>query len=161
MNLEQLGSAAVTWHRRLARKDDGRGDPASRAALRRARSPLDVCMVDAFYDLRRSVPHADVERLALVASVLAHVDDHQSGQSVARQLAGNGVQPAMHPLRFQRLLQTTGWSEKHRHAVRAVRLLDGRANVDDLARSLASWDDPSTRRRWALDYFEHVTLRND
>lgn len=80
-------------------------------------------------------------RVAVLASVLAHVTQHDK-TPLGRALGPprNGESAKLKPLRLARLLAARGDEEIRDQFRRAVRLLDGSANVGDLAWLILTWD---------------------
>lgn len=153
-----VGQICGAWHARLVGEH---GDAGALAELRRARGPLDVVLVEPFHGLRAALPHANVERLTVVAAVLVHVRRDDRAKQFAGQLAGDGRQPPMNEKRFRALIATGAvWADTHRQFVRAIRLLDATANVRDLATSLYHWDD-HVRRRFALEYYDILQTKKE
>jgi CRISPR system Cascade subunit CasB len=134
---------------------DRKGD---RAELRRARSPQDLLLTPAFHNLNRRLASSDwrsPERIALVAGVLAQVDESDPSAAVPEQFAlppSGGSKARLSGLRFRRLLQNQTPGDAFIPMMRAVRLLNRRVNVYDLANSLYFWGD-HVRRRWAFSYY--------
>ncbi|MCU0589597.1 MAG: type I-E CRISPR-associated protein Cse2/CasB [Syntrophobacteraceae bacterium] len=137
------------------------GDRGQRAALRRCGSLLEVVFVPAFHGLYGSLlshGRVDAEKLALVAGLAAHVKAHvpvSSDGSVAAQMAQarpGGQTALMCGLRFRRLLKIQSREELFPAMVRVIRLLGGRLDLVDLARSVYDWNE-WTRRQWAFDYY--------
>lgn len=158
--------AAVRWWRAL-RDATGPGGGAARARFARLRrlDPKDAAAaIPALHEIiadSRARSDESIDGILLMGTVLAHVHDDDRARGVAAALASRkpgSENPLMHPLRFQRLLQTRDDADLHRGMVRAIRLLDGRANVDDLAWSLYSWND-RVRRAWAIAYYENAPAR--
>lgn len=143
------------------------GDRAARARLRRADGPLDAAAEPAVLLLYRSLygpgwNKTHMVRTLRVALVLVHVRDElrsadgSFAPSLARSLgptAFGGEDAAMSPLRLRALLAARDEGDIVRRFRRAVALLDGRANVRDLANVLLGWELDSTRTRFAFDYF--------
>lgn len=132
--------------------------PADRAAMRRCAAAGEVALLPAYHRLRRDLGQAGekvgAERLAVVCAVLSHVREHDGRASFAEQLAGGeGDKARFSGLRFRRLLAMPSGDELLTGLVRAVRILDGRANVGDLARAVRFWGD-NERLRWARDYYD-------
>ncbi|MGI5862487.1 MAG: type I-E CRISPR-associated protein Cse2/CasB [Myxococcales bacterium] len=132
--------------------------PADRAALRRCATAAEVALLPAYHRLRRDLAAAEksvgAERLAVICAVLSHVRVHDGGASFAQQLtAGEGDKARFSGLRFRRLLAMPSGDELLAGLVRAARILDGRANVADLARAIRFWGD-NERLRWARDYYD-------
>lgn len=173
---DRLGVAALAWWKSL---DDHRGE---RSVLRRCATTDDVRLTRGYHRLRKYVQGAGAdtltpERLAAAAGVLAHVrthytrpDDDQWKWAAFAELAASTEErlrtldegkkwprtrqtPA--PLkenRFKRLLRTDGIEDLYRPLIRAVRLLNGRADVVRLAGDIYFWSE-RTRQNWASRYY--------
>jgi CRISPR system Cascade subunit CasB len=139
------------------------------AELKRADSPLRVAFSPAYHDLLRRLQGAGYrlspdgrERLAALAGVAAHVKQHIDNTRFATQM-GNpnpGSEKArVSELRFRRILATDDVDELYTQLRRAISLLDGTANLIDLAHVLFRWrpiaeQNPSDPRKdWAYDYY--------
>lgn len=144
-------------------------DKGERAELKRAEHPLRVVFSPAYHDLLyrlqaagyRVGPH-DRERLAVLAGLAAHVKQHtDTGHSFATQMGSpkRSDKATVSELRFRRILATDDLSDLYTQLRRAISLLDGTANLRDLARALFRWRpiaeqnpyDP--RKDWAYDYY--------
>ena len=145
-------------------------DKGERAELKRAENPLRVAFSPAYHDLLHRLQEAGYrlgtgsrERLALLAGLAAHVKQHtDSVRSLATQMGspyhGSGKAPVSE-LRFRRLLATDDLGDLYTQLRRALSLLDGAANLMDLAHVLFRWQsiaeqnpyDP--RKNWAYDYY--------
>ena len=132
------------------------GDRATLARLRRAIDPLAAAHEPATIELYRRLelvpPDASqsqiaaaLSRVAVLASLLAHVRDEPK----PRQLLGRALGPTdlkepasavLKPLRLARLLSARGDEEIAIAFRRAIALLDGTANVGDLAWLVLAWD---------------------
>ena len=129
----------VSWHRDLSRGE--------RAELRRAAPAEDVAFSPAFARLLNALPGVDWRRLAVVASLLARVSDHDGRRSVAAACGG-----VVREGRMRRLVETTVRDELPAQLGSILRLLGGSANVADLAAGVYYWGD-QVRRQWAMDYY--------
>ncbi len=151
--------------------EDRRAPAGPRAELRRARTLEEVVFVPLYHDLRRRLGHTGwrrTDRLALVAGVLAQIREHDGAPRFAAQMAASrpGAStkktPVVSPSRFRRLLrigdQPEDLEQLFQQVRRMIALLDKRANVTDLARSLYWWN-AETRKQWALAYYEKVDER--
>lgn len=155
-------TAAQDWWRDLDTRDR-----AGRARLKRA--DLDAAMIDEatlrlFRRLGRRMPR-DLSRIAALAAVLAAVrDDTGRGTPFARQIGFSKMpadpqkpeadnKPLLSVLRFKRLMSAGDDADLARQFRRAVDLLGGRANVEDIKRVVLGWHRPETRRGFAFDYF--------
>lgn len=165
------GERALDWWQRYCSL--AKGDPGTRARLRRCRSATDALGERAAVTLVRqlglagSATAGDDQRLIAglqLARVLAHVEAHDPTLSVMRKAgwkrfpghrkesdAGED-RPTLSEGRFRRLLQTERGEEQVAAFVRLIALLDGSVNVAALAEDFLFWDD-RTRRRWAFDYY--------
>jgi CRISPR system Cascade subunit CasB len=166
-SLEEQAVRARDWWRALQPLDlEGRrvsGDRAALARLRRCASPLEAASEPAAIALYRKLgldhPERDLPRVAVLAGVLAHVRASTRG-SLARQLGsppgGEPQDALLKPLRFKRLVAARGPDETMTAFRRVVHILDGEANVRDLARLMLAWDAAGlgdrVRTRFAFDY---------
>ncbi len=159
----EAASALLAWYRAL------QGDPAARARLRRASTPVEVSYEPAYHRLLQALSPWVEDRLesspgaAAVAGLAAHVREHVPGTSVAAQLAGAGRRggaPKVSENRFRRLLAVEDPAERYAQLVRIVRLLGERLDLLGLADAAYRWD-PQTRQAWAYDYYANtfVTTR--
>jgi CRISPR system Cascade subunit CasB len=142
---------------------DRRGD---RAGLRRAKSTLEVVLQPAFMNLMRSLEEQQgtrinsdlqIQRLALIAGVLSGVEqesDNTMAQLMAKPRSG-GDMPRVSALRFRRLLVIQDPEELLISWKRTLRLLDNKANIQDLVYRLIWWND-RTRREMALEYYRQA-----
>lgn len=150
-----------SWHAWL---DGNRGD---RARLRRAESPEDILLTDAFFHflekMDQAVPNWSQQMpmltSACIAGALSHVktdkqtpsrihsskgntDAGRKIASFAEQLAtpseGKSKAP-MSELRFQQLQKSPTVDDFYRRIIRAIRLLDGNVNVVSLANDIIHW----------------------
>jgi CRISPR type I-E-associated protein CasB/Cse2 len=158
-----IGKTVGAWWRDL----DAR-DRAGRARLRRA--DLDAAMIDEatlrlFARLGDRTPEA-LSRVAVLAMVLAAVgkDTGRDRVVLARQLGFAKVpddpekpaadnKPVLSVLRFRRLMSAADDADLARQFRRAVDLLGGEANAGDIGCVLLGWDQPTTRRDFAFNYF--------
>jgi CRISPR system Cascade subunit CasB len=145
-------------------------DKGERAELKRAESPLRVVFSPAYHDLLHRLQEAGYrlgagsrERLAVLAGLAAHVKQHMANtRSFATQMGysqpGSDKAPVSE-FRFRRILATDDLGELYTQLRRTINLLDGSANLTDLARVLFRWRpiaeqnpyDP--RKDWAYDYY--------
>ena len=145
-------------NREQSEKHRRKGDHSRRIAaeLKRVRRPEDAAFQEGFHQLMRLIPtqnrdqiHA-LEVLALLAPRVAHT----AGLHLPRALAGIDDGKVMSPLRFRRIVETIARRELFLPLMRALRLVDGKADFMHLTRSLLFWDE-DRRRDWARDYYEH------
>jgi CRISPR system Cascade subunit CasB len=157
--LEDIGAVAKRWWRQAIRPDHESGRArAVRAMLRRAESPLDVVVVPEVHDLNHALAAAgrdltrDSERLALVAVVLANIENDTPDRAAARMGGAHASRAPVSALRFQRLVRTRRPGELMRPLTRALAQIDHGANARALARDLLNWGE-TTRRNWCFDYY--------
>jgi len=149
--------AIQQWYKWL---DNNRGD---RARLRRAESPEDIVLTEAFFHFLQQMPDTETwrENLAIsacVAGALSQVKiDRQTNSrignkkdsekpkvmaSFAEQLAtpleSKGKSP-MSELRFQQLQKSTSPEDFYRRIIRAIQLLKGQVNIISLAHDIIQW----------------------
>ncbi len=149
--------AIQRWHKWL---DKNRGD---RARLRRADSPDDILLTEAFFNFLQQMPNTDTWRknLAISASVAGALSqvkiDRQTNSrignkkdsdkskvmaSFAEQLAtpleAKGKAP-MSELRFQQLQKSPSPEDFYRRIIRAIQLLKGQVNIVSLAYDIIQW----------------------
>lgn len=166
-----VAKQARTWWRAL-QPDPVRGEPGDRAALaklRRCSSVVDVLFEPAAQDLARRCGARGggaLERIALVAGVLAHVRVDGPGLPVARQIgpvdATDSTTALCKPVRFRRLLDMAEFDDCLRGFRRLVALADAEMNVSDLAEAVFLWPRPEggdseaadrVRVRWVYEYW--------
>lgn len=145
-------------------------DKGERAELKRAENPLRVVFSPAYHDLLYRLQEAGYrlgtgsrERLALLAGLAAHVKRHTTNErSLAVQMGSpkpGSDRATVSELRFRRILAIDDLGELYTQLRRAISLLDGTANLIDLARVLFRWQpiaeqNPSDpRKNWAYDYY--------
>lgn len=160
----------LTWRMSLDEK------PGERARLRRAESPDDVLLTEAFRRFLQVMPEAwgspkQLPASALVAAIVAHANCHEKGQydnvSFASQLAtprDGDDKPRLSELRFQQLQKSHDPTEFFRRLLRALRILDRNVNIPSLANDALHWMEeyrkgvernPQDRLVfcWASDYY--------
>ena len=156
-----VADIAERWWHDLISVESGRratrgGRRASRAHLRRAATPLEVMYESEALRLIARLPNENPERVAILAGVLAFVDESDT-QGIARAIGrislDDDESAVMSEGRFRRLLQTDG-DELMDAMRRLIRLNKGKANVRDLSFAVLHWGD-SVRKRWIFDYY-HV-----
>lgn len=151
--------------------DDNRGD---RALLRRANNPDDVLLTPAFAHFIQKMPARwaageaalPLTDAAMVAAVISRVKT-PSEKSFAVALASpqeGGSKAVMSELRFQQLQKSRTEEDFFRRVCRALALLNGKANIADLADSILHWlsefrtapaSKPQERLavKWASEYY--------
>ena len=157
-----------------------------RAELRRADSPAALLLCTGFRELARPFRSwlAGHEwrwlGLALAAGVASHVKQINEQNSFAAQLGkpvrGSG-NPPLSALRFSRLNQAHDHDELYRLLIRAVRQLDGKANLPSMVDGILLWcreqdeiaccapfeRSPFQRPalRWATEYFQATEMTEE
>ena len=162
------GQAAAAWWRSLQPADDAgkprRGDRAALARLRRCATTMQAASETATIELcrRLGATERDLDRIALIAAVLAHVREDDRRLRVARQIGVQADKSAMmSDLRFRRLLQAETPDEQLTAFRRLVALARRKLNVADLAESLWRWDDEQRRRAWIYAYHDAPDFQTD
>ena len=150
---EDAREVLMGWWKGLERS---RGD---RAELRRCHGPMEVAFSPAFHGLLKSLekasPSMNKEALVVIVGVLSHVKENDPSKSLAQQMAtpgSSGNNPCVSGLRFRRLLEIKFREQLYEPLIRIVSLLNGRANIADLADSIYYWGG-NVRKRWAYDYY--------
>jgi CRISPR type I-E-associated protein CasB/Cse2 len=151
-----VGSIADAWWKRL------RSKPGAIVRLKRAGSILEIILEPETHLLRRqflSLPgaRADIKVVALVAGVLAWVDE-RSDLSPGTQLGRAAEkQPAIEP-RLRRLLREDrgGGDELLAQWRRMLALLKGASNPSSTAEVLFYWGD-SVKKRLATEFYENCS----
>ena len=154
------GAIALGWWAVLQPGEKRKGDAAALARLRRASTPGEAMLQSAAIELAGALAwRGDWAPVAELAALLAHVRSNDSKRRVAQALGARGASKdprLMSELRFRRLLLAAPGEERMATFRRAIRMVDGRTNVADLAESLLTWDHPvqgeQRRVRWMFDY---------
>jgi CRISPR system Cascade subunit CasB len=147
-----LGQALQKWWEELQLRN------ADRAELRRAESVAEIILLPAFQRVCiRFKPFFQHEknwedRFAAITGLLAHVRS-TTRDTLAYTMSGN-PKPVVSELRFRRLIQRDR-NELFISMIRVLRMLDGKANLHDLAHSVYYWGDP-VKRDWAFTYFPNT-----
>lgn len=139
------------------------GNRAALARLRRCSSPLEAAAEPETAALFRKLGahQKDIGRIAVLASVLAHVrDEPKKSPPIARAIGpppgGQPEDAVVKPVRFRSLMAARTDAELMIAFRRVVALLDRKADVTDLARVLLGWTDDEygdrVRTRFAFDY---------
>lgn len=130
-----------------------------RAQLRRCHDATEVALTPVYHRLRTrlaSCGPVSPARLANVAGVLAHIRTDDESRTIAQQLGGKkkgSTNARLSGLRFRRLLQVQDDTALYTTFMRAVRILDGTANVPNLADTIYWWNE-QTKYKMASDYYE-------
>jgi CRISPR type I-E-associated protein CasB/Cse2 len=163
-----VGAEARKWWQRYCHPRDG--DAASRARLRRARSPQEALLVPAAVVLARrlrvgkDLPDEQAWRLTQalnLARVLSHITDDDDRQpmeaagwkSFPDDPATAKDQPILSEPRFRRLIQAErGGEEQVTAFTRLIQLLNGKMNVASIASDFTFWNDRIVKR-WTFRYY--------
>ena len=145
------------WWRGL-QPDPARGQKGARAALARLRHAptlLAAAMEPETLSLCRalSAQVQDMQKVALIAAILADLREDVRGETFARALGTPEDKPICSFFRFRRLLEATEPEAQLIAFRRALALLKHRGNLRDLAESLLDWND-TRRQRWLYDYYQ-------
>ena len=134
------------WSQALADRQSGRAR-ALAARLRRA-TPVAALAEPEVHDLAHRIGLRDAARLARLVTLLAEVRTHVP-QTLMHRIGG--PEPALSPLRFQRLMRAS--DEELPDALRrAIVAADRTCNVAPLGEDLLFWSE-KTRGRWSFQYF--------
>lgn len=119
---------------------------AHRARLRRCGLPDQVLLERAFHDLLNnyvSWPGYQIQGVAMVTGLLAHVEKNQKAERFGHQLAKskeNSDAPVLSELRFNQLQKARQPEDLYRLLRRTVLLLDRKVNVLSLAEFILAWN---------------------
>ena len=133
-------------------------DRGGRAELRRAHNPTEVVFLPAYQRLNAMLNLPDKEALACVAGVCAHVKNHVDGEFTGYMSKGD--KPIVSPRRFRRLLAINDRTELYHAMIRVVRLLGGKVNVVDLAKTVYWWNE-GTKKQLAYDYYANANTKEE
>ncbi|QCT18172.1 type I-E CRISPR-associated protein Cse2/CasB [Jejubacter calystegiae] len=180
MRLTGVQKAALCrWHERINSMEGRR----ERASLRRSGELQEAWLAEGFRSLLLTPAFKEYcgdrhqawrfNALAVVAAVLAHVRHHDERRPFTAQLgrmAPGESKPRFSELRFMRLQRASSSDDLLRQLRRAVRMLEGTANITDLADGVFCWfkeEDARLRHcvlsqqpgefihvRWAMDYYQ-------
>lgn len=138
------------WSGAVADRQSGRAR-ALAARLRRA-GPIEALTEPEVHDLARRLAlrgtRLDAARLARLVTLLAGVREHVP-RTLAQRLGG--TEPALSPLRFQRLMRASD-DELPEALRRAIVMADRKCNVAALGQDLLAWSE-KTRGRWCFHYY--------
>ena len=164
----------IRWIDELNGSDEIEGERsftrADRAILRRCRTAMDVGMTPAFHRFRHYLEAIDptlpigTDRLALIAGILAHLDDGADSISIATRMGSprneGGDRSVIHDLRFRQLLKVSDPFALYAPLTRILRQIDRYGHAPNLAYSIAFWND-RTKNDWALDYYSQINNQID
>lgn len=148
-----LGQKLKEWRQSL---EEHRGD---RAAFRRAKNVQEIVLLPEFHRAHRQFRHFFRNeknweyQMAAVFGLLCHVRI-QEEERLALQMAKPAKNPVVSELRFRRLIQKDR-KELYPNLIRILRILKGKADLHDLARSVYYWG-PKIKKQWAFDYFGNI-----
>ncbi|MFZ3115546.1 MAG: type I-E CRISPR-associated protein Cse2/CasB [Syntrophales bacterium] len=133
---------------------------AARAALRRARTPLDVEQVGFYHALVRRLRDAGYEvnsynrdRIAVAAALVSRIKTHSGKDTFAAQMSKQrNRRPLVSPMRLKRILAAEEYEDILRELTSAIRIMEERGNIADLAESMINWSDQA-RRNWLYRYY--------
>ena len=156
----RVGQVCLGWWGARIRPDDDTADAKlTRAALRRVASPVEAVGVEAVHDLNARLDAAghglrrEPDRLMLIAVALAHVKGHVPGRRAALAFGEPiGERRRLGGIRFEALIRARSPEELARPLVRALAVIDGRADAAALADDLFRWTD-RVRTQWCFDYY--------
>lgn len=152
------GAVCAAWWHQTFGNDDGAAR-MTRARLRRCATALEALSVEAVHDLNARLRDAGhyptADRLALLATVLAHVSEHGSLRLATAfgRREHKDAPRVLSALRFQGLVGTTDPMELITPLRRAMAIV--RASPIDiaaLAADLYRWDQ-GVRTAWCFQYF--------
>ena len=149
-----LGKKLKEWWQELE------NDRGQRAELRRAKSVHEVIMLPCFHRACRQFASLFgresrwQSRLALIMAMLSHVKQLDSDKKLAAQMAEGSDKPVVSELRFRRLLQCER-DKLFVALIRVIHLLDGQANIYDIANSCFYWGD-NVKKHWVFAYFSKI-----
>ena len=151
--------AALSWWKSLQPEPTQKGDRAALSRLRRA-TPLDAMAQEATLLLYRRLDYHNpvrLHRVATLACILAHVREHTGAIKFANAIGRTSLADAdsalLKPLRFDRLKSAQSEDEIARNFRRAVAMLNGKANVYDLARLILNFDKDEVKRSLISNYY--------
>ncbi len=149
---DDVGDVCYRWWRQALGPETGRGR-AARARLRKAASAVEAIQVEETFELYKALDRKpDTETLALIAISLAQIKENTAQKAAERFGRKNGDTRLLSDLRFQRLVRTPDPAELVTPLRRALKVIDDRANICDLARDLYYWNE-ETRIRWCFEYY--------
>lgn len=157
-NHPSVGDVGMRWWRNAIDADTGRAR-RTRAGLRRADTPLAVLGVSAVHELHGALSETGhgmhhrtdwPDRLSMIAVALAHVNDGR-GAAAARRF-GAGDPPPLSAIRFNSLIRAETPRDLMLPLVRALKVIDGGADVRRLVKDLYWWND-RIRTEWCFEYY--------
>ncbi len=158
---QDIARAVFRWHRWLVSEAHRR----ERAELRRLSEPLDACYCEGYHALvarveaETSVDHNTRIKLCYLAALLAHVERHDSERTVSQAMAASkSGSPRVSRLRFRRILDRTELADLYPTLQRMLKLLEKKADLQDLTHSILNWNG-NTRRSWAFRYYDALSAK--
>lgn len=139
-------------------------DPASRAALCRARGIHDVYGVRAYHQLRVNlkdhVDRLDDDKLAATALLIARVRYHDSSAPLGQRMGSSSRRTVVvSEIRFRGLYRAKNLPSLIKEASSIIGLLDCRANVLELAEAVYWWGG-DVRKKLSREYYETLLVSN-
>jgi CRISPR system Cascade subunit CasB len=140
----------IEWWEQI-HSDSAKGELAE---LKRCKTLTEICLTASYQRLRRKATIKDDNRLSIVAGVLARINE-QSDQKIGKQMASkkNSEQSVVSEFRFKRLLQAKESEDFFRLMRRAIKLMDGKANLHSVIDFTCYWYKDSEKRKIAGDYY--------
>jgi CRISPR system Cascade subunit CasB len=166
---EYMHPARLWWKQLQPSKTDdngySRGDRAALAKLRRCSTWVEATaepQTNVLFRMLGKQKEADLPRVAVLASVLAHVREDDKSRKVAdgigKRPGDDNTEAILSENRLRRLLTATGDDEILSAFRRLVAIMGRTANVADLADNILYWDHPETgdrtRVRFAFNYWK-------
>lgn len=156
-----IGKVSFSWWASNIQADSGVAKK-TRAQLRRASCPSDVLAIEATHQLHAQLQQLKLNadhnsdhyplRLALMASVIAGIDEHARTPIPLGLGQSSGDKRALSELRFQRLLSASDDWELANRLRRCLPVLKRKANISITGIDLFYWGE-KVRNRWCFQYF--------
>lgn len=160
---QSIDKAVFRWHRWLVSQEQRR----ERAELRRLKQPTDAVYCDGYHALLERVESENPSstglrvKLCYLAALLAHLDSHDPSRRVAAAMAASRAgSPVVSRLRFRRLLSRPDLKDLYPSLQRTLKLLEKKADMQDLTHSLLNWNE-RTRQRWAFAYYDALFAKKN
>ncbi len=151
----EFGKKLFEWWQEL---EENKGD---RANLRRCATPLETTFLPASYKLLSKLQTIsndwNRDKICAIAGILSHVRENSSedfAKKLSQKKAGS-EQALFSDLRFRKLLQYSNIAEDelfYQNIIRAIHILDFKANIYELSNSLYFWGD-KVKKDWAHKYY--------
>jgi CRISPR system Cascade subunit CasB len=136
-------------------------DNVGRSQLRVCASLLNVYYVPAFHRFRREILSLDKgrggdDKLAAIAGILSHVKRDRFDKKMAAQMAEGQPKPKIRSIRFKDILSYPNLEEVYWPMCSILGILNGEANIKNLADSIFWWGSDITKKQWLLEYYQNV-----